>query len=399
MHYLASGQVAEAGTDSSVGSNEELRITRAPLEEARHLPAHYYTSAALLEEEKEKLFFKDWLAVARVEEFPQPGDYRAIDLLGEPVVICRNKEGELKAFSNTCRHRGVALVSGQGNTRVFPCPYHAWTYDLNGKLMAAARSKGLSHFDSTNCQLPPIRLDTWGGFVFINFSDDSPSLADYLDVDMYRESVAYVQPENMHLVDTYTYDIDCNWKLIPENLADVYHVEVIHKSTFGGATYSTERALKELTFTKYGWHKEYVSGTMAPGAELLFGPAPWLADHEKGRLFAFSAFLRPNFYLFARADMIQPWVAYPLSATKTRVTGWTCIPKEFIGTPAFDEKVKILADFARKFGQEDAELMAAMQKGLRSRYFDRGPMHELESVIHHRINRYLDAMDAGHELT
>jgi len=247
--------------------------------------------------------------------------------------------------------------------------------------------------------LPPIRIDTWGGFVFINFSDDSPSLEDYLDVDMYRDAVAYVQPENMHLVDTYTYDIDCNWKLIPENLADVYHVEVIHKSTFGGATYSTERALQELTFTKYGWHKEYVSGTMAPDAELLFGPAPWLANHEKGRLFAFSAFLRPNFYLFARADMIQPWVAYPLSATRTRVTGWTCIPKEFVGTPAFDEKVRILADFARKFGQEDAELMAAMQKGLRSRYFDRGPMHELEKVIHHRINRYLDAMEAGHELT
>jgi Rieske 2Fe-2S family protein len=384
--------------DQSIPSHEDLKITRAPLGQARHLPAYYYTSEELLEEEKEKLFFKDWLVVGRVEEFANPGDYRAIDLVGEPVVICRNKDNELKAFSNICRHRGVALVSGQGNTRVFPCPYHAWTYDLNGKLLSASRPQGVATFDTKECQLPSIRLDTWGGFVFINFDPDSPSLKEYLDADGYQTSVAYIKPEDMVLVDTYTYDIDCNWKLIPENLADVYHVEVIHKSTFGGATYDTSRAIKELTLTKYGWHKEYVSGTMAPDAELLFGPAPWLANHEKGKLFAFSAFLRPNFYLFARADMIQPWVAYPLSATKTRVTGWTCLPKEFVGKPAFNEKVKILADFARKFGDEDAELMRAMQKGLTSRYFDRGPMHELEKIIHHRINRYLDAMEVGDEL-
>ena len=136
---------------------------------------------------------------------------------------------------------------------------------------------------------------------------------------------------------------------------------------------------------------------MAPDAELLFGPASWLANHEKGALFAFSAFLRPNFYLFARADMVQPWVAYPVSATRTRVTGWTCLPKEFVGRPAFDDKVAILANFARKFGDEDAALMRAMQKGLGSRFFERGPMHELEKMIHHRINRYLDAMEGDGE--
>ncbi len=383
----------------SRGTPDELRPTRAPLKEARHLPAYYYTDERILEEEKEKFFFKDWLVVGRVEEFLKPGDYRAMDIVGEPIVVCRNKAGELKAFSNICRHRGVALVSGQGNARVFSCPYHAWTYDLDGRLLAPSRPDGLQHFESKECRLPPIRLDTWGGFIFVNFDDAGPSLSDYLDADDYRHAAAYVKPEETVLVDTYTYEIDCNWKLIPENLADVYHVDIIHRSTFGGATYDTNKAIKELTLTKYGWHKEYVSGTMAPDAELLFGPASWLADHPKGKLFAFSAFLRPNFYLFARADMVQPWVAYPLSPTRTRVTGWTCLPKEFVGKPAFAEKVAILAAFARKFGGEDAELMLAMQKGLNSRYFDRGPMHELEAVIHHRINRYLDALDAGSETT
>jgi len=373
-------------------SEEELRATRASLAEAKHLPAHYYTSPELLELEKEKLFFKDWLVVGRVEEWARPGDYKAMELLGEPVAIAKNEAGELKAFANVCRHRGVAVAIGEGNTKEFKCPYHAWVYDLDGKLTAASRPRGIKSLDPKNCRLPPIKLDTWGGFVFINFDENAPPLAEYLDVDEYRKSVAYIRPEDMVLVDTYTYELDCNWKLVPENLGDVYHVEVIHRGSFGGPTYSTEKAIAQLTLTKYGWYKEYVSGTMAPDAELLFGPAPWLADHEKGKLFAFSAFLRPNFYLFARADMVQPWVAYPISPTRTRVTGWTCLPKEFIGRPAFEDKVAILAKFARKFAGEDTELVRAMQKGLTSRHYIRGPMHELEAIIHHRVNRYLDAI-------
>lgn len=384
---------------SVLGSEEELRQTRAVLAEAKHLPAYYYTSPEILELEKQKLFFKDWLVVGRVEEWANPGDYKAFELLDEPVIVCRNQAGELKAFANVCRHRGVAVAVGEGNAKEFKCPYHAWVYDLSGKLVAASRPRGVRIANAQECRLPPIRIDTWGGFVFINFDEGAPSLEDYLDVDGYRESVAYIRPQDMLLVDKYTYELDCNWKLVPENLADVYHVEVIHRGTFGGKTYSPEKALAELVFTKHGWYKEYVSGTMAPDAELLFGPAPWLADHEKGKLFAFSAFLRPNFYLFARADMVQPWVAYPLGPTKTRVTGWTCLPKEFSDAPAFEAKVEILARFARQFAGEDSDLVRAIQKGLTSKYFAPGPMHELEGVIHHRINRYLDAVHGAGEVS
>lgn len=381
----------------SGGTEAELRDTRAPRAQATHLPAYYYTSPEILELEKEKLFFKDWLVVGRVEEWPNPGDYRAMEIVGEPVVITRNMKGELKAFANVCRHRGVAVAIGQGNAKEFLCPYHAWVYDLDGGLVSASRPRGIKVQPGKGDQMPPIKIDTWGGFVFINFDDNAPPLADYLDADDYRKAVAYVHPEDTVLVDTYTYELDCNWKLVPENLGDVYHVEVIHRGSFGGKTYSPEKALAEIVYTKYGWYKEYVSGTMAPDAELLFGPAPWLADHPKGKFFAFSAFLRPNFYLFARADMVQPFVAYPVGVNKTRVTGWTCIPKQFVGSPAFADKVEILARFVRKFAGEDNDLVRAMQKGLGSRNFMRGPMHELEAIVYHRINRYLDAVHGSGE--
>src|SRR4051812_7158542 len=99
------------------GLDEQLSATRAPRAEAAHLPPHYYTSPEILELEKQKLFFKDWLIVGRVEEWPNPGDYRAMEICDEPVVICRNKEGELRAFANVCRHRGVAVAIGEGNAK------------------------------------------------------------------------------------------------------------------------------------------------------------------------------------------------------------------------------------------------------------------------------------------
>ena len=392
MNQIQQSQLASNREVTELAQEIDLAATRAPLSDARHLPPHFYTAPEILAQEMEKLFFRDWLAVGRVEEFPNPGDYRAAEFLDEPIIICRNAAGDLKAFANVCRHRGVAVASGEGNTKTFTCPYHAWSYDLDGKLISPTKPEGLPNFDRTNCRLPQIRLDTWGGFIFINFDPAAPSLQEYLDVDGYRDSVAYVHPEKMALVDAYTYEIDCNWKLAFENLADTYHVDVIHRGTFGGDTFDSDRALSDLVLTKHGWHKEYISGTMAPDAELLFGPAPWLADHEKGKLFAFAAFLRPNFYLFARADMIQPWVAYPLSPTKTRVTGWTCMPAEFRDQPAYQEKVAIIADFARQFAREDFELMRAIQFGMTSRHFVPGPMHEMEVSVHHRINRYLDAL-------
>ena len=370
----------------------DLLATRRDLRDARHLPGSFYTSPAILAEEREKLFMRDWLAVGRVEEFANTGDFKAFEILDEPVLIARNDTGELNAFANVCRHRGVAVAEGSGNTGRFVCPYHAWTYDLDGALIAVSKAAGLRHVDTSTCRLPRLRIDTWGGFVFICFADQGPTLAEYLDVDDYRGAADFVRAQDMVLVDTYTYEVDANWKLVPENLADVYHVDVIHRSTFGVTGYRPDQATSEVKLSKYGWSKEYLSGTMAPDAELLFGPAPWLADHPKGKLFAFSAFLRPNFYLFARADMVQPWVAYPLSPTRTRVTGWTCLPKEFVDRPAFKEKVAILADFARRFAEEDFSLMRAMQRGVGSRHFERGPFHEYEVLIHHRIQAYLNAL-------
>ena len=118
--------------------HDELAATRKPLIDATHLPSHIYTSEALYEREKETIFLKDWLAVARVEELEAAGDFMTFNIMGEPIVAARNSAGTLNAFYNICAHRGVEVVTGTGNARQFKCPYHAWTYDLEGKLLGAS---------------------------------------------------------------------------------------------------------------------------------------------------------------------------------------------------------------------------------------------------------------------
>ena len=134
----------------------EIGGTQKPLDEATHLPSEIYTSDEVFELETEKIFKKDWLAVARAEEIEKPGDYMTFDIVGEPIIVARNTDGEINAFYNVCVHRGTEVASGNGSLKTFSCPYHAWTYDLNGQLVGAAYMDDVKDFDLDNCRLKPV---------------------------------------------------------------------------------------------------------------------------------------------------------------------------------------------------------------------------------------------------
>jgi len=381
---------------ASLFSVPEFEVCSASLAEARHMPGYVYNSSEVFEAEKEIIFMRDWIVVGREDEIPNPGDYRTIEFMGESIVICRDAEGKLAAFVNSCRHRGAPIVQGSGNAKTFDCPWHGWVYDLQGKLVTAHRPRQMSPFDTENCRMPPVQIDSFGGFVFVNFDPKAPSLGEYLDVDGFRTEVAFLNCEKLVTVHTYSYEIEANWKFVHETLADVYHVEIVHRASFGNRSIGYKpQTTADVKLTKYGARKFYSSGTSAPDGEALFGPMPWLADHPSGRLFAMSFYLRPNFAFFARCDMVQPWVALPLSPTRTRISGWTCMPQEFTTRPAFKEKVEIIADYCLKQNGEDRELILALQKGTTSRFYPQGPLHELESLVHQRVKGYLHEMKGG----
>jgi Rieske 2Fe-2S family protein len=377
------------GNGGSGGGIDFLQ-TRHDLHGARHLPGHIYYSEEIYELEIEKIWMKEWLCVARVEQFPKMGDYKAMRVAGEPVIVAKNDKGELNAFSNVCRHRGVEVAPvGTGNAKEFSCPYHGWLYGLDGKLIGAPFNKEIQKtFDFKNCRLNPVKLGVWEGFVFINFDADAIGLDAFLDDPGVRKCEELLKPGRTMISDVYTFELDCNWKMVPENFMDIYHAKAIHGDSFAkhfvmeGFGFEIDRGGR--------YHAQYQSNTMAPDGLSLFGPMPWAKDKDPD--FAYTVFLPPNFNIFGRYDLVQPMLCYPLGPEKTQVTTWTQFPKEHFKLPAFWERNKVYTDFVRLVLQEDADMVASLQNGVRTRAFEPGPTVPLEKAIHNTLNYWIDRL-------
>jgi Rieske 2Fe-2S family protein len=376
------------------GRRVDFSETRKALSQAHHLPGEFYYSPEIFAQEIAQIFMKDWLCVGRVEQYAKPGDYRALRIAGEPLLVCRDRAGTLHAFSNVCRHRGVEVASGAGNREEFACPYHGWTYGLDGKLLGAPLSKTVdpTSFDFASCRLPTVKLDTWGGWIFVNFDPKSKSLADYLAIDGARKLGELLRPEETVITDEYVFDIDCNWKYIPENVSDFYHVKVVHATSFG--KYFPDNP--EFIYESEGrFHAEYEAFTMAPDGVSLVGPMPWLKDRRPSPTFACAFYVQPTLNIFGRQDLLQPWVTHPLSPERSRITIWTQFPKQLLDEmppPAFEARNKVYADFIRLVAGEDGAMLRSLQNGVKSRAFRPGPMVALERPLHHFFNYYLDRM-------
>jgi choline monooxygenase len=146
------------------------RNVRRPTLEAETLPAWSYTSREFYEREVERIFRKEWNFVGRADEIPRRGDYNVFDLVGESVIVLRDRDDRLRAFANNCRHRGTRLLDGSGNCKSIACPYHAWVYALDGSLISSLGMEETSGFDPAAFGLIETRLEEWAGFLFVNFS-------------------------------------------------------------------------------------------------------------------------------------------------------------------------------------------------------------------------------------
>ena len=155
--------------DAEIFDPRHYAAVRWPLLEAETLPPWCYTSEAFYRREVERIFRKAGTSSATSRQVANPGDYFALTFAGVPVIILRDLSGTLRAFANTCRHRGSALLEGSGNCRAIVCPYHSWTYALDGALRAAPEMQQTLDFDAADTGLIPLRLDTWGGFLFLCF--------------------------------------------------------------------------------------------------------------------------------------------------------------------------------------------------------------------------------------
>jgi phenylpropionate dioxygenase-like ring-hydroxylating dioxygenase large terminal subunit len=192
------------------------------------LPAARYFDQQFYDLEIEHVFYKTWISAAHISELPIPGSYRLFEKLNLSIIISRGLDGEIRAFRNVCRHRGAAILKEEkGTARRFVCPYHAWAYSLDGKLVSVPEeSYNFACFDKAQHPLHQVRCELWHGFIFINLDKDAEPLADFLAQT--SAEVADFPLEEMIVKDILTVDVDCNWKTAYDNFLEIYHVNVIH---------------------------------------------------------------------------------------------------------------------------------------------------------------------------
>ena len=210
---------------------ELQRIADAPLEKASALPPGLYTSSEILDHEKREIFARDWSCPGRAADIPDPGNYLTWSIADQPIFVVRNRDGEVKAFSNVCRHRMMVLLEGKGSCRRVVCPYHAWTYDLDGQLIGAPHMGASEGFEKKDIRLHQLRTETWQGWIYVTLDEDAAPVAELL-APLGEITGRYGQ-ENYVPVITEDHVWDTNWKLLTENFMEGYHLPVAHKETVG----------------------------------------------------------------------------------------------------------------------------------------------------------------------
>ena len=196
------------------------------------LPPACYRDQDVFEHEIETVFRKSWIGIGRAYRWRAPGDYAAFELAGVPIIVIRDKEGRLRAYANSCRHRGTQLLEGEGNCRRIACPFHGWTYDLDGRLIGAPRMERTRGFDRADYGLVSFRVAASAGFAFICCDEETPDLDEWLGD--FSALHAPWSLDDMISARRREFDVGCNWKAFLEVFNEYYHLPYVHPETFDG---------------------------------------------------------------------------------------------------------------------------------------------------------------------
>jgi len=194
----------------------------------RSIPWSWYSDPAVAAVEQRELFASSWQYFSSTEQLNAPGDFVAGEHGKVPVVVVRDHENELRGFVNVCRHRGTRICLGSGNQRTLQCPYHAWTYELDGRLRSAPRSNREAHFDANALGLRPVQVDTWGPMAFVNTDLDAPPLAKALGKLPELVAEVGIDVSTLRLYRRTRHDTAANWKVVLENYLECYHCQINH---------------------------------------------------------------------------------------------------------------------------------------------------------------------------
>ena len=343
------------------------------IEEAETLPPACYTDEEFYRFEKDALFYREWLCVGREEWAEKPGDYFTCTHANEPLVIARDRRGELQAMSSVCQHRAMLVAEGRGNTRAFVCPYHHWTYDLDGTLVGAPAMNTTCNFDKKKNGLPRLKIEVWHGFVFVNFDLEAaplgPRLAGLEEVVANYEFAAARGPRPGDPM-PYAW----NWKVMFENNNDGYHANRLHAGPLHDIVPSSLASFPELPSDTAGYYR--LNGSLHADASFnatqkaVFPVFPKLTDEERHRLLFVN--LPPSLSLVVMADMVIFMILDAQSAQTHALTMGILLHPAAMSDPLFEHKMKMNDDAVYEIVQQDLHVDLLVQQGLNSRFAPRG---------------------------
>ena len=333
----------------------------------RTLPWSWYRDPDVLRREHERIFLRSWQYVGHVGQATEPGSFFTGALGLAPVVVTRARDGALRAFLNVCRHRGFVVAEGAGRRETLQCRYHAWTYELDGRLRAAPRSDREPGFDPDELSLVPLRLETWGSFVFVNADPEAPPLADALGpVPAQLGEILDVDALEFRFRTEFT--LEANWKVACENFLECYHCAVAHPGFTAAVDVSPDAyrlATDGLTSSQFG--------------PLRTNGDSFLAGGEVGR--SQFHFLWPNFGInvFPGRPNLSCGPIMPIGAERTARF------LDYFFAPDVDQAwLSELGEFDGQIGREDKALVEGVQRGLRAGLLTEGRvLSESEQLVAH----------------
>ena len=290
--------------DALIGSYDP----HADLAEASTIPASWYVDKRILTLEQRTAFSRSWLCVGRLDQVRVPGQYLSAEMpSGDPVVVVRGHDDVLRGFFNVCRHHAAAVVTAPaGSAQVLRCPYHGWTYSLEGALKGTPDFAGVCHFDREAHGLVPVDTDVWQQWVFVKLEKDGPSLPEFLGADLIG-SAEGVGLQGLHWTARRTYTLDCNWKVFVDNYLDGgYHVPHLHKDLNSVLDYS------EYTIECGERHCLQSSPLVSDGAE------PRTGEVRQGDR-AFYYWIYPNFMINIYGGAMDTNLVIPRGPDRTDV--------------------------------------------------------------------------------
>lgn len=336
---------------------------------ATTIPASWYIDPAMLPIEHERIFGRTWQIVGRLDQLQRPGDFFTCSVVDEPLVVTRATDGTIHALYNVCRHRAGRVARGVGNRKTLQCLYHGWTYELDGRLRNTPEFEGVQCFEKARNGLVPVRVDTWGPFVFVNLDSEAPPLREVLGA--IPEETRARPLDRMGFYKRVDYQIDCNWKVYVDNYLEGYHIPVAHPGLF-----------KEIDYKQYRVDTfRYYSKQHAPIRERPDSLYHRNLD-EGAEAQALYYWLFPNMMLNIYPNNLQINIILPLGHDRTLTSfEWYVLD---VDRPELAEGFHKSFKFSDVIQQEDIDICEYVQKGLKSRSYDVGRFSVLrENGVHH----------------